>query len=121
MRRDDADEALVELALGLLAQEQEPASDGAAEAIWRRFELERAPRRLRAARLQRWLAWLQLAIAAASLLVIGIGWVLLGGLERWLGPSGAEASSPVLAIAIVCFAALATALGLSFGRWMEGS
>jgi len=46
--------------------------------------------------------------------------VLLGGVERWLAPAGAQALSPAPVIALLFFAALATALGLSFGRWLEG-
>ena len=124
MSGDVRDEELVGRALALLAEEPEAdrakVDDHAVDTIWRRFELERAPRRRRAARLLRWLTWIQAGIAAAALTAAAAGWVLLGGVERWLAPAGAQALSPAPVIALLFFAALATALGLSFGRWLEG-
>jgi sterol desaturase/sphingolipid hydroxylase (fatty acid hydroxylase superfamily) len=121
---DVRDEELVGRALALLDDDRESdlerVADQAVDTIWRRFELERAPRRRRAARLLRWLTWIQAGIAAAALTAAAAGWVLLGGVERWLAPAGAQALSPAPVIALLFFAALATALGLSFGRWLEG-
>lgn len=121
---NDADaELLAGLALGLLAEAEEPAGDAAAaRSIWRRFERERAPRRTNEARLRRWLAGFQLVIGAGALAAMALGWVVLGGLERWLqAPGAAEVhKSPVLAVALISIALLATGLGLTFSRWLEG-
>ncbi|HVS13171.1 MAG TPA: hypothetical protein VMV46_04560 [Thermoanaerobaculia bacterium] len=120
-------EELAGAALALLAEleAEDPVAapdPRGAETIWRRFATERAPRRVEAERLDRWMNRIQWGIGAAALLIGGAGWWWLrgAGLAGGEGAAWSEvAFSPALAVVALGFAVLASVLGITFGRWLE--
>jgi hypothetical protein len=122
-RAEELAGAAMTLLAGLEEEEGAAGSDQrGAEAIWRRFATERAPRRVEAERLDRWLGAIQWGIGAAAVLAGGIGlWWLRGA--QIAGGEGARwsevAFSPALAVVALGLAVLASALGITFGRWLE--